>query len=298
MTTPIGDTGAIARAGALLEVGALAERLAAGSPPVLLDVRWTLAGGGSRPEQYREGHLPGAVFLDLDAELAEPAGDGGRHPLPSVARLTGALRRCGVHPSSEVVVYDGGDGPPLAAARAWWVLRWAGHHDVRVLDGGLRAWTQAGHRVETGDVVPDPAQDAVVHPGSMPVLDLDELEEQVARLGRPEGTLVDVRAAERFRGETEPLDPVAGHVPGAVNHPVTGLVDADGRLLRGDALRAALGGLADAGAGEVTASCGSGVTAAVLVLALHEVGVDARLFPGSWSQWVRDPSRPVATGPA
>jgi thiosulfate/3-mercaptopyruvate sulfurtransferase len=281
---------------ALIDVDALAGRLATGDPPVLLDVRWTLAGGGSRPELYREGHLPGAVYLDLDAELADPPGEGGRHPLPSVQRLAAALRRCGVHPSSEVVVLDGGEGPPLAAARAWWVLRWAGHHDVRVLDGGHAAWVRAGHPVEAGEVVPEPAEDAVVHPGSMPVQDLDELAEQVARLGRPEGVLVDVRAPERFRGEIEPLDPVAGHVPGAVNRPVTTLVADDGRLLRGDALRQALGDLAEPGAGEITASCGSGVTAAVLVLALHEVGVDARLFPGSWSQWVRDPSRPVGTG--
>ena len=135
-----------------------------------------------------------------------------------------------------------------------------------------------------------------MHPGSMPVTDLPELADQVARSGRPDAVLVDVRTAERFRGEVEPLDPVAGHVPGAVNLPVAELVGDDGRLLRDDALRAALGGLAAPGAGNVTASCGSGVTAAVLVLALHEVGVDAALFPGSWSQWIRDPARPVATG--
>ncbi len=281
---------------ALIRVDDLARRLADGAAPRLLDVRWTLAGGGSRPELYRDGHLPGAVFLDLDAELADPPGDGGRHPLPSVERLTTALRRAGVRPTTEVVVLDAGDGVPLAAARAWWVLRWAGHADVRVLDGGLAAWTAAGHPLEAGDVLPDPAEDAVVHPGSMPVLEVEELADQVSANGRPDATLVDVRAAERFSGATEPLDPVAGHVPGAVNHPITDLVGADGRLLRGDDLRAALGDLAGPGAGALTASCGSGVTAAVLVLALHEVGVDARLFPGSWSQWVRDPSRPVATG--
>ena len=286
----------LVRPGALVAVDDLAGRLEAGTSPRLLDVRWTLAGGGSRPELYLEGHLPGAVFLDLDGELADPPGDGGRHPLPTVGRLTAALRRCGVSPGTEVVVYDGGDGPPLAAARAWWVLRWAGHHDVRVLDGGLAAWTAAGHPVEAGEVTVAPAEDAVVHPGSMPVTDLPELAEQVARDGRPGGLLVDVRTAERFRGEVEPLDPVAGHVPGAVNLPVAELVGGDGRLLRGDDLREALGAVAGVGAGRVTASCGSGVTAAVLVLALHEVGVDAALFPGSWSQWVRDPARPVATG--
>lgn len=280
---------------ALICVDDLARRLADGTAPRLLDVRWTLA-RGSRPDLYSDGHLPGAVFLDLDVELADPPGDGGRHPLPSVGRLTAALRRVGVSPTTEVVVLDAGDGVPLAAARAWWVLRWAGNARVRVLDGGLAAWTAAGHRLETGEVQPDPAEDAIVHPGSMPVLEVEALEAQVAANGHPDDILVDVRAAERFSGATEPLDPVAGHIPGAVNLPITALVDADGRLLRGDDLRAALGDLAQPGAGALTASCGSGVTAAVLVLALHEVGVDARLFPGSWSQWVRDPARPVETG--
>lgn len=291
---------------ALLDVATLARRLASADPPVVVDVRWTPTvrraddGGsllaGSDHDAYLAGHLPGAVFCDLDADLAGPPGEGGRHPLPTAEALTATLSRWGVSPGTRVVVHDTGSGPPLAAARAWWVLRWAGHADVRVLDGGLAAWTAAGHPLEAGEVVPAPADDAVVHTGSMPVAELDDLAAQVASGGTVDGSFVDVRAAERFSGATEPIDPVAGHVPGASNLPVDRLVGPDGRLLDGDALRAVLGDLVGAPAGAVTASCGSGVAASVLVLALHEVGVDAALFPGSWSQWTRDPSRPVATG--
>jgi thiosulfate/3-mercaptopyruvate sulfurtransferase len=292
---------------ALVDVATLARRLASDRPPVVLDVRWTPTvrraddGGsllaGSDRDAYLAGHLPGAVFCDLDADLAGPPGEGGRHPLPTRADLTASLRRWGVSPTTSVVVHDTGSGPPLAAARAWWVLRWAGHADVRVLDGGLAAWTAAGHPLEPGEVVREPADDAAVHTGSMPVVGLDELVAQVASTGAVDGSFVDVRAAERFSGRTEPVDPVAGHVPGATNLPVDRLVGPDGRLLDGDGLRSALGDLVSAPVGEVTASCGSGVAAAVLVLALHEVGVDAALFPGSWSQWVRDPSRPVQVDP-
>lgn len=291
---------------ALVDVATLARRLASDDPPLVLDVRWTptvrrAEGGGSLlagsdRDAHLAGHLPGAVFCDLDADLAGPPGEGGRHPLPSAEALTATLRRWGLSPTTPVVVHDTGSGPPLAAARAWWVLRWAGHHDVRVLDGGLAAWTAVGLPLEAGEVVREPADDAQVHTGSMPVAGLDELVAQVAASGSVRGSFVDVRAAERFSGETEPVDPVAGHVPGATNLPVDRLVGPDGRLLAGGDLRSALGDLVDAAAGDVTASCGSGVAAAVLVLALHEVGVDAALFPGSWSQWTRDPSRPVATG--
>jgi thiosulfate/3-mercaptopyruvate sulfurtransferase len=291
---------------ALVDVGTLVRRLASERPPVVLDVRWTPSvrraddGGtllaGSDRDAYLAGHLPGAVFCDLDADLAGPPGEGGRHPLPTREALTAALRRWGVSPTTPVVVHDTGSGPPLAAARAWWVLRWAGHADVRVLDGGLAAWTAAGHPLEPGEVVREPADDAEVHTGSMPVVGLGALVAQVEAGGSVEGSLVDVRAAERFSGETEPVDPVAGHVPGATNLPVDRLVGPDGRLLAGDELRSVLGDLAVAPAGEVAASCGSGVAATVLVLALHEVGVDAALFPGSWSQWTRDPSRPVEVG--
>lgn len=253
-------------------------------PPLLLDVRWVLA--GSDRAGYEAGHLPGAVFLDLDRELASPPGEGGRHPLPSPEDLEATFRRLGVGPDRDVVVYDGGVG--AAAARAWWVLRWGGHERVHVLDGGLPAWVAACGAVESGDVVPVPAPDAVVRPGGLPVLTADD----VLAGGR---VLLDARAAERFRGEVEPIDPVAGHVPGAVNVPTSALLAGDGRYLPPARLRAVLtaGVWAE---GEVGAYCGSGVTAAQLVLALHEVGVVAALYAGSWSEWVRDPSRPVAVG--
>jgi thiosulfate/3-mercaptopyruvate sulfurtransferase len=273
---------------ALIAPESLLSELAAGPPPerpLLVDVRWALS--GSDREAYRAGHLPGAVFCDLDAELAEAPGDGGRHPLPAPERLAAMMRRLGIAPGRHVVVYDGGQGG--AAARAWWCLRWVGHEDVRVLDGGLAAWVAAGGPVEAGDVVPTPTADVRVNPGAMPVVTVDE----VLR-GLP-GRLLDARAAERFRGEVEPVDPVAGHVPGAVSCPTTAVQGSDGRYLPPVQVREVL--LGGAAADEpLTAYCGSGVTASQLVLAGHDAGLDVALYPGSWSHWVRDPSRPVATG--
>lgn len=270
---------------ALITAEDLAALLADDAPPLLLDVRWVLA--GSDRAGYEETHLPGAVFLDLDRELASPPGEGGRHPLPSVESLGAAFRRLGIGPDRDVVVYDG--GVAAAAARAWWVLRWAGHERVRVLDGGLPAWVAAGGAVQSGDVTPAPAPGAVVRPGRLPVLSAAEV-----LAGQP-AVLLDARAAERFRGEVEPVDPVAGHIPGAVNVPTSALLGPDGRYLPleqlRDVLRSAVGAQ-----GQVGTYCGSGVTAAQLVLALHEVGVDAALYAGSWSEWIRDVARPVALG--
>lgn len=281
---------------ALISPEALAALLADGgaASPLLLDVRWTLA--GSDRAGYEEGHLPGAAFLDLDRELASPPGEGGRHPLPTTESVETTFRRLGITPGRDVVVYDG--GVAAAAARAWWVLRWAGHERVRVLDGGLPAWVAAGGAVEPGDVAPEPTRDVVVRVGALPVLDADDV------LAGRVGVLLDARAPERFRGETEPIDPVAGHVPGAVNVPTAALLAPDGRYLPPARLREALAvarAAADGGGGgavdrSVGAYCGSGVTAAQLVLALHEVDVDAALYAGSWSHWVRDPERPVAVG--
>jgi thiosulfate/3-mercaptopyruvate sulfurtransferase len=277
--------------------------------PVVLDVRHRLGGPSALPE-YLAGHIPGAVFVDVDAELADPPGPAGRHPLPDPQRLQGVLRAAGISATSRVVAYDDGNG--LAAVRAWWLLRWVGlpASQVAVLDGGWAAWQQAGHAISAQVPAPQ-AGDLVVVPGSMPTVDADE----AARIGR-EGVLVDARAAVRYRGESEPIDPVAGHVPGAYNVPVLEFTGADGRWLPPEQLAERFAGVdvaadlpanpdpaapGDAGR-PVAAYCGSGITAAALVLAAEQAGLrpperPLPLYPGSWSNWVADPRRPVATGP-
>ncbi|MFB6712502.1 sulfurtransferase [Streptomyces sp. NPDC056237] len=254
-------------------------------PPVLLDVRWQLGGPHGRPD-YEAGHIPGAVFVDLDAELAGPAGTGGRHPLPDPEEFGAVMRRAGVSRDTPVVVYDGGQG--WAAARAWWLLRWTGHEDVRVLDGGLAAWK--------GDLqkeAPIPAEgDFRPVPGALPLLDADG----AAALART-GLLLDARAAERYRGDVEPIDRVGGHIPGAVSAPTSENVRDDGRFLPVRSLAARFEGLGADRAPEVGVYCGSGVSGAHEVLALAVAGIPAALYAGSWSEWSADESRPVATGP-
>jgi len=253
----------------------------------VLDVRWKLGRSDGRDE-YLAGHVPGAVFVDVKQDLSRPgAPDEGRHPLPSTEHLQDAARRWGLDDGDVVVVYDDAGGTP--AARAWWLLRHGGA-DVRVLDGGWAAWKAAGGDVESGS--------AEYSRGQVTLMDIsgDSLTiDEVAAF--PEGgVLLDVRAPERFRGESEPMDPIAGHIPGAVNLPTTLHTDEDGMLRDADALRATF---ADAGvtAGTpVAAYCGSGITAAHTALVLAEVGIDAQLFHGSWSQWSNTPGRPVATG--
>ncbi|GAB3075438.1 sulfurtransferase [Nocardioides zeae] len=265
----------------------LAAQIARGDDLVVLDVRWRL-GGPPGHDEYLTGHVPGAVYVDLDAELAahgEPT--DGRHPLPDVAALQEAARRWGVRRGSRVVAYDGAGN--LAAARAWWLLRWAGVTDVRLLDGALPAWTAAGGALETDDVVPAPG-DVELAPGALPTLEL----EAVGGFPR-DGVLLDARAAERFRGEVEPVDPKAGHVPGATSAPTGDNLDADGRFLPADALRTRFARLGADGSRPVAVYCGSGVTAAHQVAALAVAGVDAALYPGSWSQWSNH-DLPVATG--
>jgi thiosulfate/3-mercaptopyruvate sulfurtransferase len=270
-------------------VGA-AELLAADPRPVLLDVRWALGDDRGR-ERYLEAHLPGAVFVDLDTELADPpSARAGRHPLPSLQRLERAARRWGLSAGDGVVVYD--DGPGTAAARAWWLLRWAGVTDVRLLDGGLAAWRRAGGPVEAGDVVPAPG-DVTLSGGGLPVLEADA----AAALPRSGGLLLDARAGERYRGETEPVDPRAGHVPGAVSAPTTENLGPDGTFLPAAVLTERFARLGVRPGTPVGVYCGSGVTAAHEVAALTAAGVEAALYPGSWSQWSNDPDRPAATGP-
>lgn len=270
------------------------EQSGSGATPVLLDVRWTLA--GSDRAAFDQAHIPGAVFVDLDHELAGAPGEGGRHPLPEPADLQVVLRSAGINDGSAIVVYDGGSG--LASSRAWWLLRWSGLRDVRVLDGGLAAWTSgAGRPLVSGPGDPPRPGNVTVAAGAMPVVEVDAAAELAAS---GSGVLLDARAAARFRGEVEPLDPVAGHIPGAVNMPITDLLTADGTFRSGAELAAAFGSIgvgrhAGASASTVAASCGSGITACQLILAGELAGLELSLYPGSYSQWCAL-GRPVAAG--
>ena len=261
----------------LVTAPALEAELAGPRPPLLLDVRWAL-GQTDGHARYLAGHLPGAVYVDLETELADPPTPrDGRHPLPS--DLQSSARRWGVTADRPVVAYDAVGG--MSAARAWWLLRWAGLLDIRLLDGGLGAWTG---ELEPGEVTPEPS-DVVLTAGRLPTIDADEAAAWT-------GSLLDARAAERFRGEVEPVDPQAGHIPGALSFPTAWLLEADGTFLRTEALRERFA----SARGPVAVYCGSGVTAAHEVAALATIGVEAALYPGSWSQWSNDPARPVATG--
>lgn len=272
-----------------MDVLITAERLAtlldSDTPPVVIDVRWMLGGTPGR-EEYAAGHLPGAVYVSLEDELAShgPATQG-RHPLPTPEAFGAAARRWGVSPGRLVVAYD--DNGNQAAARAWWLLRWAGHSEVLLLDGGLAAWRAAGGALSTDDVVPEPGT-FEAHPGGLPVLGVDELQP----FG---GVLVDARAGERFRGETEPVDPKAGHIPGAVSLPTADNLAPDGRFLPAEQLRARFAAGGGNGSEPVGVYCGSGVTAAHELAAMAIAGIDGALYPGSWSQW-SNLDLPVATG--
>ena len=235
--------------------------------------------------EYAAGHIPGAVYLDLDRDLAAPPGDGGRHPLPATADFEAAMRRAGVSDGRPVVVYDDWSGH--AAARAWWLLRYHGHRDVRVLDGAWPAWTAAGGARQAIAPVVEPG-DFTARPGAVPMVEADTV------LDLP--VLVDARAPERYRGETEPVDPVAGHIPGAVNVPTSTNLRADGTFRSAAEIRALYAAAGVDGEQEVGVYCGSGVTAAHDVLALETAGITAALYPGSWSGWITDPERPIERG--
>ena len=266
----------------------MADLLAAPTSALgILDVRWQLATGPDRAA-YLAGHIPGAVFVDLDRQLADPPSSLGRHPLPEAERFTAEMQDAGVSARLPVVVYDAATS--TAAARAWWLLRYYGHPNVRVLDGGLTAWTEEGRELTTE--VPSVVKgDFVARPGAMEVIQAEDVPGVARR-----GVLIDARAPERYRGETEPIDAVAGHIPGARNRPTTDNVGTDGRFLNAEALGAAFARLGVEGAKPVAAYCGSGVTAAHEVLALELAGYSAALYPGSWSEWITDPARPVARG--
>ncbi len=263
--------------------------------PSVLDVRYR-TGAPSGPSEFAAGHIPGAAYVDVDTELAAPPGTRGRHPLPAPREFEASMRRAGVSGGRPVVVYDDWGG--RAAARVWWLLRLHGHRDVRVLDGAWPAWVAAGGDVETGTAAPGQG-DFVVSTGSttggagstteepaMPVVDVDA----VPRVD----VLIDARAAERYRGEVEPIDRVAGHIPGAVNMPTESNLDSDGRFRPVPELAKIYAGVGAVPGADVAAYCGSGVTAAHDVLAMEVAGISAALYPGSWSEWIADPDRPIA----
>ncbi|HET8960816.1 sulfurtransferase [Nocardioides sp.] len=269
--------------GSLVSVSRLLGRL---DHVTLLDVRYRLGGPPGR-EEFLAGHIPGAAYVDLDTALAGRPGPGGRHPLPDEATFEAAMREAGVSMDRPVVVYDDWEG--RAAARAWWLLRFHGHPHVQVLDGGWRAWSEQGGERETGEA-------SVVRPGDFTVAAAKGMPVVEAERVPAVSVLVDARAPERYRGEVEPIDPVAGHIPGAVNVPTTENVDASGRFREASELRAVYAAVGAVEGADVAAYCGSGVTAAHDVLALELVGIRAALYPGSWSEWVTDPGRPVETG--
>lgn len=264
----------------------------------LLDARAVLVDPAAGAAAHAASHLPGAVHADLDRDLSDHSVHGhGRHPLPDAAAFARRLGQWGIGPQHQVVVYDAGDGS-MAAARAWWLLRLLGHTRVAVLDGGLAAWRQAGGPEEAGvgagcpPLPPYPAD----HFDTARIASAGDV---LQRLGEPPGWLLDARGAERFAGEVEPIDPVAGHVPGALNHPFA-LNLRDGRFRPAPELRAELEPLLRGRpAVQAVLMCGSGVTACHLLLAMEHAGLTgARVYAGSWSGWIADPSRPVARGAA
>ena len=261
----------------------------------ILDCRFALNDPGQGRRDYAQAHIPNALYAHLDDDLSGPvaAGKTGRHPLPAPASFGATLSEWGIDSQVNVVAYD--DGDATIAARLWWMLRWVGHKRAMVLDGGWASWVSMGGRV-TGEPGCRRARSCRVRPNRAMVASCAEVDEIRGRSG---WLLIDSRTGERFRGESEPVDPVAGHIPGAVNAPFTGNLGSDGRLLPAAALRSRFAGmLGNTAPDKAVFYCGSGVTAAHQLLALAVAGVEgARLYPGSWSEWIADPRRPVAGPP-
>ena len=279
----------------LVDVTALAAAI--GRPGlVLLDCRADLFDPAAGARLHAEGHLPGAFHADLERDLSDMSQAGqGRHPWPRAEDFARTLAGWGIGPDTQVVAYDAGNG--MYAARAWCLLRLFGHARVAVLDGGLQAWREAGHALDTSMPAMADASDAL--PGRFDPARLFDHEDVIAHLAHG-GVLVDARAPERFRGEFEPIDTRAGHVPGALNRPFADNLGADGRFKPADVLFAEfaelLGGRTPS---DLAVMCGSGVTACHHLLAMAHAGLHgARLYKGSWSGWISDPARPIATGPA
>ena len=261
---------------------------------VVIDCRFDLTNPDFGRQAYLEAHLPGAFFLDLETELSSPkTGLNGRHPLPDPARLAARLEACGVGNHTQVVAYDDASG--MFAARLWWLMRWLGHNRIAVLDGGVQAWRQAGQALD--GQLPE-TRNSTYTLSLRPVrVDTDFV---LAHLGRSDTLLIDARSPDRFRGENEMLDPVGGHIPGAVNRFFRDNLQANGCFKQASVLREEFGTLlAGRMPQQVIHQCGSGVTACVNVLAMESAGLSgSRLYAGSWSEWCTDPNRPIASGPA
>ena len=273
----------------LISADALRTLLARGQPVVLLDCGFDLTDVHAGARAYAQGHLPGAQHADLDRDLSTAkSGRNGRHPLPTREAFAATVARWGVRPDTAVVCYDDQGGS--YAARAWWMLRWIGHDTVAVLDGGRAAWLAAGGTLESTPAAPGAAEPYPLSATTMPTVATDQLLDLLGKV-----TVLDARAGERFRGEVEPLDPVAGHIPGARNRFHKDNLQADGRFRSAAQLRDAF-----APFGEPTTcvhQCGSGVTACHNLLAMEHAGLTgSALYPGSWSEWCADPTRPIARG--
>lgn len=271
----------------VIEADELAKLLAGSNPPQVLDVRWSLMGGPDI-SGYEAAHVPTAQYVDFDEVCTAPVGEvGGRHPLPEIDVFARAVQALGIRPERAVVVYD--QGHSLAAARLWWQLTDAGHPEVRVLNGGIAGWKRAGFETESGSTRVGEPSEWVPTPGLRSRVDAHGVQEAVSTGVQ----IVDVRAAERFCGEVEPIDKLAGHIPGAVNLPMGKFTRSDGMLLPADELEVVLRPVAD----NAVFSCGSGATASLALLAYESLGRrGARIYPGSWSDWIsRD--LPVETGP-
>ena len=269
----------------------LLAALAAGATPAIIDCSFDLADVGAGERAFAAGHLPGAVYAHLDRDLAgAKTGLNGRHPLPARADWAATLARLGVTPARAVVVYDAQGA--MFAARAWWMLLWAGHRAVSVLDGGLAAWRAAGGTLEAGAVTPSAAASAYpIGDSLVATVDADALQKSLGRV-----TLIDARAGERYRGEVEPLDKRAGHIPGARSRFFKDNLDVQGRFKPAGELRAAFAAFGAAPA-QIVHQCGSGATACHNLLAMEVAGLPgSALYPGSWSEWSADPKRPVAVG--
>ena len=276
----------------LISAGQLAARLT--DPAFLIvDCRFKLGDDGWGKREYLARHIPGAVYADLEHDLSgRKTGRNGRHPLPEPQVLTGTFSRLGIAHGTQVVAYDQDSG--MFASRLWWLLRWLGHDAVAVLDGGFVKWIGAAGPVSAGDEHRDPRTFRGTLGGNA-IVGADDI---AARLRQPGWRLLDARAPERYRGDVEPLDKVAGHIPGAANHCFQGNLDEHGMFHSPEELRAQFSAaIGDVPPDQVVCYCGSGVTACHNLLALEHAGLHgARLYPGSWSEWSSDPSRAIEKG--